>query len=104
MTDVTAAGCMLCAPNCARCSIKYNNCISCRAGWVLFVDPDTATDTVVSDYCVPGDGVGHYHPMGDTNTDSSKWGFQTDGSVNFVTNTPYSTLHECLQGFLERPI
>ncbi len=70
--------CKLCAPNCGRCSIKFDNCISCKTGWALFVDPDVANANplvaVVSDYCVPSDGVSHWSGAGLHGAATTDWG------------------------------
>ncbi len=50
----------------------YNNCISCKTGWALWVTNDaekldgtaktlgTDTPAVTPDYCIPSDGVSHW--------------------------------------------
>ncbi len=76
--------CELCSSNCAKCSIVYNNCISCKTGWALWVVDDgkkidnaaktlgTDTPAVTPDYCVPSDGVSHWSAA--YNTDLEKFG------------------------------
>ncbi len=95
--------CQLCSPNCYRCDIAYNNCIACKSGWVLFKQLDTTT--VTNDYCVPGDGVSHFHvaDVTDTTTDKS-WGLsgsQYDYTYH-ATATSAHYFNPCLHGLTER--
>ena len=97
--------CTLCHPNCARCDIAYNNCISCKTGWVLLVVVDTANAAVASvvynaDYCIPGDGVSHWHSEGLHGTISATAGSGTLSNSN--DGAAYK--HQCLQAFTERPL
>ncbi len=93
--------CQLCSSNCARCWDKYNNCISCKTGWVLYKQIDSGS-AIVNDYCVPGDGVSHYHKEGTVGTTLTDWGktgaeykYTYDASVPWLFNP-------CLHGLMEK--
>jgi len=107
MTDATVATCDLCAPNCARCSISYSNCISCKTGWALWVQDDhidvtdnsAATSNVVAvDYCVPSDGVSHWTVAGGANQQA----YGVSGSYFELDAGQALVAQSCLQGFQER--
>ena len=68
----------------------------------IFVDT-VSTATVNSDYCVPGDGLSHFHPSGmhTALADTAKWGHWVTPTSFTTTGATYK--HSCLQGFLERP-
>ncbi len=95
--------CQLCSPNCARCWDKYNNCISCKTGWVLYKQIDSGS-AIVNDYCVPGDGVSHYHKEGTVGTTLTDWG-KTGAEYKYTYHATATSAHyfnPCLHGLMER--
>ena len=82
IVEPTTATCKLCAPNCKRCSGSYTNCISCKTGWVLYETID-ASGALLNDYCVPGDGLSHWHP--------TKFAAVVAGNYNLGTYPKYLT-------------